>query len=436
MPESLPTIWDKIDLSQFASAADADETTEAGESEDKATRRRKRYFRLLDGLATIFWLYLIVKVFLGDLDLYFFRKVLPSAAWVVDYRFLILVFGLLVISLIFRKWFGLAVLYIAVFPLVVAVWKVPKLIYKRRDWNLAIGLIHVAVAGFYNHRYVLGFVGFGTLAAILVAAGDNPVVLVFSLVLSICLLLVGLYRGLRYAVVPSRFLRMQRNLIDRFVKSKFIEDHLTAADLKQADVQTFTKAQSDLLLQRVGYCVISHRLMYVWAYRIDEYRRSASVIVFSALSVVWLLALMVYCFTVANLSLYKLNHGQYSYTVTPSVVRFIYYSFASLYVNDISGLTAQGNGALILKIMAGLCGAILVLTLIVTLFLSYRQSKDDRVASQTIDDIRQRGKELEIRINSEFDVTLEEAIRRLQQFGFGLTSFIVLLTKQVPPDWW
>jgi CHASE3 domain sensor protein len=86
--------------------------------------------------------------------------------------------------------------------------------------------------------------------------------------------------------------------------------------------------------------------------------------------------------------------------------------------------------------MAGFCGAILFLTLIVTLFLSYRQSKDDSMASQAIEDIRQRGQELETRFNSEFDITLEEAIHRLQQFGYAMTGFIAFLTKQVPPDWW
>lgn len=435
MAESNLTIWDKIDLSQFTSNSDTNEAQQSIQEDPAADRRRRRYFRLLDGLATVFWLYLVIKIFLGDLDIYFIRKVLPSAAWVIDYRFLIIIFAALLVSLVFRKWFGLAILYIAIFPLVVIVWKVPRLIYRRRDWNLAIGILHIATAGFNNHRYVLAIVGFGGLAAILVSAGNSPVVLGASLAISLGLLLVGIYKSIRYAVIPSRFLKIQRRLVDRFMKSKVTAAQFNASDLRKADIQKFSKEQADAFLQRVGNCVIAHQIMYIWAYRIDEYRRSISAIVFSALSVVWMLALMVYCFTIANLSIYKLDHNQYSYTVAPNVIKFIYYSFASLYINEINGLSPQGNGAVILKIVAGFCGAILLLTLIVTLFLSYRQTRDDRMAQQTIDEIRQQGKELESKFNSEFEVTPDEAVQRLQEFGYAMMGIIVFLTKQVPPNW-
>lgn len=436
MQERTPTIWDKIDPTLFGSEV---QTQAANTGTNGGTRRSKTrlriVFRVLDVIGAVFWIYVVSRLFLGDVDSYFMRSYLPALGWLVDYRFLVLLFGVLLVCMVIRKHYLLALLYITFFPLIVILWKLPGNLYKGRNWNLAFGVLHVLTAGLYNFRYTVAFLAFGSLAAVLAVAGDNRGTLGTACLVSLSLLCVGLYRAIRYAIGPARFLKSQKELIDRFAKSGFVEHNVKADDLRNAASERFDKAQVDTFLQRASMSVIYHRAMYFWAYRIDEYRRSSAAIVFSAISIVWLLAMMIFGFTIANYGLYRFDSAQYVYGARPDMIKFLYYSFSSLYFSEIYDLIPRGTGALLLQILARFCGTVLFPILIVTLILSYRQSRDDRVAQDVINAIRSRGEELNNRIRAEFDMAADDVAMRLQEAGHELTYFIVLLSEQVPPDW-
>ena len=73
------------------------ETPEAENQEDNHQSKKKN--KVLSGflsftresLAILFWIYIITKLFIFDLDIFLVENYLPSFKWIIDYKFFILI---------------------------------------------------------------------------------------------------------------------------------------------------------------------------------------------------------------------------------------------------------------------------------------------------------------------------------------------------------
>jgi hypothetical protein len=437
-PDQLPSIWDKVDYTLIPAPIEPKPKATQDEETKWQRLRWKATIRALDVAGSLFWLYVVIKLFFADVDVYFVHRYLPSLHWLVDFRFLLFLFVLLVVTFLFRKWYPLALAYILFFPFVVLFWKLPRLLHRRGSWDLAFGVLHVFVAAVLNLRYTLSVVLLTVLGTVLIAASSpSSSFLSIGRGLLLVVVILALYRALRYAVLPRRFIASQRSLIDRLSESEHFQSfYRLDEELRNPAVEKFNKAQLDQFSTKIGMGLLFHRAVYFWAYRLDRYRRSPAAIVFSAVSVVWLFLLMFYCFTLVNISIYKADHAQFAFEQAPSNMRFAYYTLVGLFANEITGLTPDGTLSTVVKIAMAVCGVLVFLTLVVTLFLSYRQSRDEQAARDAINEIKQRGQAMEREMEEQFQVTPEEAMRRLEDLRYGLLGAIGFFGRRVPDDFW
>ena len=77
-------------------------------------------------------MYVFVKLFVFDLDIWLIEHYLPSARWLVDYKLIILLLIIAASFLVFRRSTVLGWLaYVIFYPIIILLWKVPYLIFQQ-----------------------------------------------------------------------------------------------------------------------------------------------------------------------------------------------------------------------------------------------------------------------------------------------------------------
>lgn len=107
-------------------------------------------------IAITFWIYVVLKLFVFDVDVYAAQKFFPSAAWVLNFKFIILLCLAAILVLIFRS-FSIVVwiAYIVFYPLIVLFWKIQRSLYKTQKWVVAFAILNATVSFFRSIRYNL-----------------------------------------------------------------------------------------------------------------------------------------------------------------------------------------------------------------------------------------------------------------------------------------
>jgi hypothetical protein len=180
--------------------------------------------------------------------------------------------------------------------------------------------------------------------------------------------------------------------------------------------------------------VLANRVIYFWAYQLEKYRQSPVTLIFNALSYVWLYVLTVLTFSMLNLAVLHVSPDQFQFADSPSFLRVVLYSMTSLLLSGTSGLEASGDWATALRIAAGFAGPIVLGTLILHLVFSARPSRRDSDFRTTIANIRKQAGDVERRMSDDYEVTIEEALRRLGELRNVVVSWCLFFTKRMPDD--
>jgi hypothetical protein len=144
-------------------------------------------------LAIAFWVYVIVKLFVFDLDVYLATEFLPHYAWLLDLKFFILI-GIMALVLIFTKNKGLVLwsAYTVFYPAILIFWRVPVFLYNQESWILTLAVINAVIFIFHSVRFI--FIGsslFLISLAIVIVSSSEP--FLWSAIGVILLLLLATY---------------------------------------------------------------------------------------------------------------------------------------------------------------------------------------------------------------------------------------------------
>ena len=163
------------------------ETPEAENQEDNHQSKKKN--KVLSGflsftresLAILFWIYIITKLFIFDLDIFLVENYLPSFKWIIDYKFFILIGILSTIWIVTKNkhillWF----LYIFFYPLVFFVWKIPFLLFKKQSWNLVFAFIDSVISFFKSLKISFITTSFFLISTVIILRASNQILLWFA----------------------------------------------------------------------------------------------------------------------------------------------------------------------------------------------------------------------------------------------------------------
>lgn len=424
------SIWDKFDVDEYKRARAATITGKAADKDEKVKptgwrKWRARTFRILfDGFATLVWLYVPAKLFIGDFDRWIVSHVAPSLMWLLDYRFFVILTIGAVLLLCLRRWeFVVPLLYLMFFPLVVLLWKIPRAYYRAKSWTLVIGTVQIGWALVQSLRFAVVSATLFALAALTVAV-RGPDWLLWVVVTGLPLLwLCVLARAVFYALKPSKFVRSQQHLSSTLLNSSFVWGLASPTEaVKSSEVVKLDKAQSDALVTQASIGLMIYGGSYFWAEQLENYRKSGISVLFNALSVVALAFEAVVLFTVANFGLFKIDRTQFEYVDPPQFATFVRYSLNSMFPGEINALQAKGSAASWLSVVSGFSFAVLLLVLVVSVVFSLKQSRDDVTAEESIQAMRNKSDEFADKLSNEYRLPLEDLANRIFELS-GLLSF-------------
>ena len=124
----------------------------------KLNRRRGLFSYFLkavrETLAILFWMYVLIKLFAFDIDIFLMNRFLPGYAWLLNLKFFILIGGIALIWLVTKNKYILSwSLYVFFYPPIILFWKIPFFIFKQRSWILAFAFINSIISFFKSIKY-------------------------------------------------------------------------------------------------------------------------------------------------------------------------------------------------------------------------------------------------------------------------------------------
>jgi len=401
------------------------------------TTRRGFWHRihLLDLVAAPSWFYGVTKA-LVDWDSALLRAINPDLVWLTNFRFLVIALLLLGLILIGRKLAPLWLAYIALWPLLIIAWRVPRILYKRDQWNYIVGLVHIVWSGFASIKnFLAGVVLVGSTLFFLVLPGTWTAVVSFVLatVFQAWLIVSAVKAGLR----PSRFLSKQRDLISRAKIDRIStqEKELEALQPAIESSQNLTAHQSAKFLELASSALLVNRLALFWAYRVHAYRKSPAIIAYGAMSVLWLFVGSLVAAVLANRSMYQVDPGSLNVEGgEPTIVKFTYYALTSMTGGETEVMEPANDFALAVKTAMMFIGILVILTLSVALIMSIRYSRDEKDAEQTLDALRDATGRLSTGFTDAFYLRPDEAVDRLIELQPGFAKWLIYLRQSIPDD--
>jgi hypothetical protein len=243
----------------------------------------------------------------------------------------------------------------------------------------------------------------------------------------------AIWRTIRLSVAPSRFLRFQQDAIRRIVASPLTQALMApAAELKSPEIQKFDGDQQTTFLQSLANAVIAHRALNFWAYQLETYRRGPATLFFNAGSYFWLLLRTIVGLAFVNYALYRAAPSAFAFDDSPSFLVFVRYVIAGLYGSEIDALHADSNLADVVSIATFVVGLLVLGSLVLSSGLGFRAARDQSEMQETIAEIKRQGDHLDERVRTEYEVSVEKAVVRLEQFKYGLIGVIDFLSVHIP----
>ncbi|MEU8355923.1 hypothetical protein AB0C27_07900 [Nonomuraea sp. NPDC048882] len=430
------SIWDKVDLTVLAERANVTQSS-SRKSRHAARKRRKlkRTIWILDFIAILLWVYALSKLFVFDVDEYILARIAPGMMEALNYRVFIFLLAFTFVVIFFRRYY-LGMAYILFFPLVVLVWKIPRLVYRTRSWVAALGVINMAATLIRDFKFNLVALTATAISVVLVAVSDKAYILVPAVLVLVAVLLWTSVRVVKCSLTPSRFLSLQQKLIDRAASSTFIAQVTEVnSELRKAEVERFNHTQLSTFQASLSTAILVCKFSYYWAYQLECYRRSALIHLFGTLSYFRLFIQTALTFALANYALLKASPESFSFDSQPTFIRVFWYSLSALFVNGIDGLAPASDMAIVIVVVQGVSGPLILSMLVLHYVQSFRQARRESEIKEVVAKIKANGDLLEVRLREQYEVGADEAWVRLQAFGQGaFSTAIEYLLARIPVD--
>lgn len=429
-------VWKRVeDLlskpSEPAKPVDAPKQRKRGEARRK--RRLRRKVRLFDALGTITWIGILVKLFIGDLDRLLVSSFAPQAVWLLDLRwFLVLALTALLLLLFQSKTLGLGIAYVLSFPLVVAFWKIPKVLFVRRSPLLIMGLAALITNLAVRAKRIVYALAITCLSALIIVLAETSwlvgIAAAAMLVTLVWWLVVTTIDMLR---TPS-FISAQETLLENVLSWGIIEKLLTPSHPNRPTLNEWSTEDAKGYRDSAGNALLAHRVATFWAHSLDQYRKGPTVVIFNCFATLGLMLQVVLVFSFVNLGVYVIEPSQFEFSNTPDWWTFAYYSAAGSYFGEIGALNPAMGLATIVKILNGFVGLGGLLTVVLTVVLGYRSIRAETSSLAAIQLLEKKAEEVETISTEQYQMTVRELEDRLiaAHWGlYGLASWLAARTS-------
>jgi hypothetical protein len=385
-------------------------------------------------IAALFWIYVISKLFIFDIDIWLVNKYLPSYSWLLNFKFFILISAVAIVWLITKNKHILSwTLYIVFYPAIVLFWKIPFFVFKQKSWIFAFALINAVISFFKSIKY--NFIAFALfLASFAVIFGFSNAKLLWPAI-SILFIILAIIYIRRFILVfkPSSIYQVYIKIFSATKNYGSKQTTLFALDenIKNLPVENLDQKQLEKWTTNLQISVLFNRICLFAAKKLRDYQNSGLNIVSYILTILLLIVLTVFSFAAINFGLFKINTEFFSYPAIPNFFTFFYYSFNNLVFNSIKEITPLMPIAQIVFMLESFFALILVV-IFISLLLSVRSQRHTEELNEVIKGIETQGTEIEGFIKDEYKInSIEDAMVELEKLKAGLAKFIYKITELI-----
>lgn len=385
-------------------------------------------------VASLFWIYVLLKLFVFDIDVFLVGKYLPSHVWLLNFKFFILIGTIAIIWLVTKNKHILSwSLYIFFYPVIVFFWKIPFFVFKQKSWIFAFALINAVISFFKSIKY--NFIAFALfLASFAVVFGFSNEKLLWPAISFLFIILATIYvRRFILVFKPSSIFQMYIKIFSATKKYGAKQTTLFALDenIKNLPVESLDQKQLEKWTTNLQTSVLFNRICLFAAKKLRDYQNSGLNIVSYILTILLLIALTISSFAVINFGLFKINSDFFSYPAIPNFFTFFYYSFNNLVFNSIKEITPVLPIAQT-AFMAESFFALILVAIFISLLLSVRSQRHTEELNEAIKGIEAQGTEIEGFIKDEYKInSIEDAMVELEKLKAGLAKFIYKITESI-----
>jgi hypothetical protein len=377
--------------------------------------------------APLFWLYVVCKLFIFDVDIFLIRSIDPSLIWITDYKFFLLIGLFALILLISQKSTVIAwTLFVLLYPFILVFWRIPKLVFKHRSWALAFALINTGISLFKSFRFKFVIATVFLIAIFIALKFSAPPLLYLSIFGIFAVLLASYMRMSIFVFQPSSIFRVY----EKFVRNtpKFMVEHLSDAETRNLPINALDVKQIELRRSNIQTLVIGNRALLFVSRRLRDYQQSKLNAIAFTLNLFLLIVLTVISYGVINYALYKLDPTQFTIIGSPTFFLFVYYSFHAFIFGSIPEITPTQLYSQAIS-MSEQIFAIILLFILIGLFISVQSEKYKQELDRTIAETEASGRNLEDMINSTYNLSFEQALDEVRKMQNNLMTFILWLSQ-------
>ncbi len=381
----------------------------------------------LDLLAGLLWIYLFLKLFVFDFDLWIFQEYFPSLVWLFDYKFVIFL-GFAAIALIvipkriLWRWFW----YILFYPMVCLV-KLGIFLYHKKSWVLLFALANGCIAFFRNFKRNIIVSAMYLVSCAVIVVGKQSDLIAFATCTLILLILYAYLRCFMIAFQPSEVFRGYTKLLAK-VRGSDRSSMELEPEMRLVPQQKLTNQQLELWSERLQTAVFFNRICFFVGTKLKEYQESPWRIVSPVINILFLLTYTILTFSLIYYGLFKYDNSYFIFTDYPVFFSFFYYSFSNVVVHDLPQISAAlpvSQSVYMLQVFL-----VLILGLIlVTLMISHHAQKYSRELNRIVEELGTQEAEIEDHIRSEFGMeSVSHALSILNELKTSLVWLLYALS--------
>ena len=383
-------------------------------------------------LAITFWVYALVKLFAFDIDIYLINKFLPEYAWILNFKFPIIIVTVAIIWLITKnKHIVSWVLYILFYPFIIFVWKIPYFIFRQKSWVLAFAFINSIISFFKSIKHNFIAFAFFIASSVIIISFSNIKLLWCSAFIIFAILAITYIHKLILTFKPSNIFQFYTKIF------KGLKKHGSASlklgkKIKSLRVADLNSKQMEKRTTNLQTSVLFNRICLFTAKKLRDYQNSGFNIIYYIVTILALLILTVFSFAVINYALFKINSDFFSSSMSDTnFFTFFYYSFNNFLFNSIPEIVpthAISQSAFMLESLF----TIFLTLIFVSLLLSFRNQKHIKELSTVIKEIKKEGEDMEVFIKEEYKIkNIKDAMAELEKLQAGLVKLIYKITEAI-----
>lgn len=382
-------------------------------------------------LAILFWTYILIKLFVFDIDVFLMNKFLPEHIWLLNLKFFILTGGIALIWLVTKNKYILSwSLYVFFYPAIIFFWKIPYFIFKLRSWVFAFAFINAIISFFKSIKYnFITFALFLVSLSIIFNFSNEKLLWSASTIILVILLITYIYR-LFLVLKPSSIFQVYTKIFSELRKNA-VRSWTLDESIKNLPVESLNQEQLETWIENLQMSVLFNRVCLFMAKKLRNYQNSGLNVISYVLTILFLIALTVFSFAVINYGLFKIDSGLFSYSTTPSFYTFFYYSFNNLLFNSIREITPILFISQTISMIEYFL-ALFLIVIFVSLLFSVKSQRHTEELNDLIKEITDQGKYMESFIKDEYKInSISDAIVELKNLKASMIKLIYIITESI-----